>query len=526
MATLGLSFQLSANAARMAGGVDEAVKQLDRVGKAAEKTQRDVSVIKWASVANLASSAFSTISNAATSAAHSIASYAQNVAGALDATKDLADRIGMGVESLQALQMAAKLSGVNDVTSGIQKLSVAIGQAAESGNTQAFEKLGLNFQELQAMSPENQFKAVQQAISALPTPAQRAAAAVSIFGRAGVELLPLMEQNLAAIEERMRRLGAIVSEEQVSAIGDMNDALDMVRATFDGIIGQVVGNLAPVVTKIANTFLEFVEGYKSATGDGGTGIANAITEGLFAVIKSLAEVVDKAIAGFNQIAQNFDAISNALQGMFNSSVLGVAARAARTVAGVTPQPSSTPASDIVDSAVEAYRQSQTPEAQAARDEKQRQREADPAEQDKKAAEQAQKAAQEQADFDLQMYAARRANEQAIEEANRKQEEANRKAKEKKDKEVAAVEEKMAGKQADIDAITGERAAALNSKSNEALKANDLRSSEGMAQFIALATGRQDPAIEEYRKQNQKLEQIRTELRALQQDKVDILMGAA
>jgi len=48
----------------------------------------------------------------------------------------------------------------------------------------------------------------------------------------------------------------------------------------------------------------------------------------------------------------------------------------------------------------------------------------------------------------------------------------------------------------------------------------------MAQFIALATGREDPAIAEYRKQTQKLEEIRAELRVLQQEKVDILGAAA
>ena len=85
---------------------------------------------------------------------------------------------------------------------------------------------------------------------------------------------------------------------------------------------------------------------------------------------------------------------------------------------------------------------------------------------------------------------------------------------------------MAGKQEDIDKIQAEKAAALGGKSNEALKANDIRSSEGMAQFIALATGREDPAIEENRKTNMKLEEIRKELRALQQEKVDILGAAA
>ena len=89
----------------------------------------------------------------------------------------------------------------------------------------------------------------------------------------------------------------------------------------------------------------------------------------------------------------------------------------------------------------------------------------------------------------------------------------------------AVDEKIAAKQGDVDAIVAERQSALGGKSNEALKANDVRSGEGMAQFLALATGREDPAIAEYRKQTKKLDEIRGELRALQTEKVTILNGA-
>ena len=118
-----------------------------------------------------------------------------------------------------------------------------------------------------------------------------------------------------------------------------------------------------------------------------------------------------------------------------------------------------------------------------------------------------KAASDKLDEDLRQFAIRRENEQAIAEANRKR------------------QEEVAAKQGEVDKFTAERQAALGGKSNEALKANDVRSSEGMSQFLALATGREDPAIAEYRKQTQKLEEIRGELRALQTEKVTILNGA-
>ena len=124
---------------------------------------------------------------------------------------------------------------------------------------------------------------------------------------------------------------------------------------------------------------------------------------------------------------------------------------------------------------------------------------------KKAAE---KAAADKLDEDLRQFAIRRENEQSIADANRKR------------------QEEVAAKQSEIDKFTDERAAALGGKSNEALKANDVRSSEGMSQFLALASGREDPAIAEYRKQTQKLDEMKAELRALNQQAVDILGAAA
>jgi hypothetical protein len=119
-----------------------------------------------------------------------------------------------------------------------------------------------------------------------------------------------------------------------------------------------------------------------------------------------------------------------------------------------------------------------------------------------------KAAQDKLDADLEAYGAQRAMQQQIEEFDRER------------------QEKVAEKQAEIDKFTAERMSSLGGKSNESLKATDVRSSEGMSQFIALATGREDPAIAEYRKQTQKLEELKAELRALGQQQVDILGAAA
>jgi len=534
---------------------------MDKMGRQAQKTARDVSVLKNIAIGAVVAKGVGMLANAFTSAGHAAASYAASVTDSIDKLNDLSERLGVTVEGLQVFNMAAKLAGVEDGTRALQKLTVLIGQAAESGNTEAFTKLGIDFEKLQAMSPEEQFRTIQAAIAALPTPAERAAAAVAMFGKAGVELLPLMERNLAEIEERMRRLGAIVGTDQVEAIGSMNDSLDMVKATFDGIIGTVIGNLAPIITSMAEEFLAFVESFNSMNADQG-GIAGVITDALLDIADYFAGIFDNALASFDGfgvtlqevgavfefVGNVFTAVGETLRAAFNmfqvaGNLLAVAIgkmlealgswissdleqfgkdmaeNAARQVQENSKEGNEALANagkaagraifggnaaeggpeGPARRAVRAARDRMTPEAQAEREAARKAKEAEA------------KAAREAA-------AAEAKAKKEAEDAKKRQAEAAKKA--------AAIDEKMAAKQEDIDKIEADKARALGGKSNEALKANDIRSSEGMAQFIALATGREDPAIEENRKTNMKLEEIRKELRAMQQEKVEILGAAA
>lgn len=560
--TLALAMRASMSAGGVVSGANQAAKAMDRLGNQARKTSSDLSLIKNIAIGAVVAKGIGMAADAFMSAARAAKSYAANVAQGVDAMNDLAQRTGIGVESLQALQMAAKLSGIDDVTGAVQKLGVAIGQAAESGKTEAFTRLGLNFQQLQAMAPEEQFKAIQAAIAALPTPAERAAAAVSIFGKAGVELLPLMNQNLAEVEERMRRLGAVVGDDQVEAIGGMNDALDMVKATFDGIIGQVVGNLAPVVESLANDLLAFVEEWNNMGGEGG-GIADTISNALLDVADYFAGIFDNAVASFEgfsvtmetvgaifEAAGNvFAAVGETLRAVFNVFQLAGDALAAalgtflQYLGSYFDKDLEAFGKGMVDAAMKSTAKNSRDLGDAASNAKKYATRAvyggnDAEEAEPGPARRAVKAARDRMN-DKEARAEReraRAQKQRDDKAAREAAAADAKAKkdaedarkrqEEASKKAAAIDEKMAGKRGDIGDILSERAAALGGKSNEALKANDIRSGEGMAQFLALATGREDPAIAEYRKQTQKLDEIRAELRALQQEKVDILGAAA
>jgi len=297
---------------------DRAANELNGVGTQANRTDseltqlnRSVSLLSRIEVGRLIIDGLQALSGVFTRVSSQVTALVSNVTAGVDSLNDLSSRTGIEVEALQKYSIAAKLAGVDTEAFGnaVQKLTVNIGKATPGDALdKALKGINLSLQELRALSPEQQFSEIGAAISELPTAADRAAAAVAIFGEQGAALAPLFREGAASIEElqaRAERLGVIISETQVNNVADMNDAFDLVRATVEGIIGQVIGNLAPAVTAVTDQFLKFVEEWSGAQGEGGTGIANAITDVLLQGAEYFAGV-------FDSFMQNFGDITSAL----------------------------------------------------------------------------------------------------------------------------------------------------------------------------------------------------------------------
>lgn len=303
--------------------MEKARSDLDRAGASAEKTDKsmesltkNVRLIAGIELGRLFVSGVQAIGNAIRDVGSRITGLVTSVNSSVDSLNDLSARTGIGVESLQGYSLAAKLAGVDTEQFGaaVQKLAVNIGKATPGDALdKSLRGINLSLAELRALSPEQQFSEIGNAISQLPTAADRAAAAVQIFGKQGAALAPLFREGAASIEElqaRAERLGIIISEQQVGNVADMNDAFDLVRATIDGIIGQVIGNLAPAVTDVTNQFLRFVEEWSGAQGEGGTGIANAITDVLLEGASYFAGIFDEFVANFSGIIVSAESVSS------------------------------------------------------------------------------------------------------------------------------------------------------------------------------------------------------------------------
>lgn len=258
MATISLGFNLSASAVQMASGINAGVVELQKLGYAAKKTSQDVSVLK---TIELSRAFISTVR----AAAGAFSQFIGGTAGAVASIDDLSKRTGITTDVLQAYSLAANQSGVGLETFGkaVQKLTINLGEA-QAGNQNAiksFADLGLSITDLANLSPEQAFNTVAAAIAKLPNPAQQAAAAVSLFGKSGIELVPIFQEGATYLQQmtvEAKRLGIVLSPQQTAGIAALDDSLQKTQLTLQGFSARLLAELAPALQKAAEDAATFI----------------------------------------------------------------------------------------------------------------------------------------------------------------------------------------------------------------------------------------------------------------------------
>lgn len=189
----------------------------------------------------------------------------KKAAGDLDEAGKTARRLGMSMTSFQTLSQVADEAGVSfgQLSTLLTVMTRQLGNLA-NGSTAAqaaFARIGLTLADLQNMAPENQFAIISQRIMALPTAAERTAAAVAIFGRQGAAAMGLIEEAssgaVAEIQTLREQLGLNLTDQQVKGIEMMNDAVSRLSLLFQGFINQFVAELAPAIVTVANLIVQF-----------------------------------------------------------------------------------------------------------------------------------------------------------------------------------------------------------------------------------------------------------------------------
>lgn len=224
-----------------------------------------------------------------------------------DALDEMAQRTGIAVESLSLLVPAAELSAVSTekFEAGLKKLATGMLEAAtgSEASAQKFGALGVAVQNQDGTLRDSEQVLLDLAdrFKAMPDGAEKAALAVDIFGKAGAEMIPFLNQGrdgIGALKQEAAELGLQLSADTAAQAGNFNDALDKLKLATQSIGNQIIASLLPALNDMAGGMVESAK-------QGGT--LRVILDGVVLVLKTLA-------LGVATVGKAFVALGEAIGG--------------------------------------------------------------------------------------------------------------------------------------------------------------------------------------------------------------------
>ena len=185
------------------------------------------------------------------------------VSGAFELASSMseaASRVGVTVEALQELRVAANANGLSNeqLESSMARLNIQLGDLQNGAGpaTKAFAAIGLSAEQLKGLKPDEALGLIADKIAAIKDPALQAAAAQDIFGKSYAAMLPLLKGGKEAFDEAAeasRRQGQL-STEDAQKLDDLADTWDRLKTRVGIATATLIANLSGMAEQVGAFF--------------------------------------------------------------------------------------------------------------------------------------------------------------------------------------------------------------------------------------------------------------------------------
>lgn len=308
--------ELSGVFAALPGPIGDVAGRISGLASAGEGLSRVFSGGLSAGFANVATSVTALI-NPFTLAVAGIAAFGAAANALINGLSALDDRVeklgntasklGTSFEFVQVLDEAARRSGtsIETVSAAFGRLQKNITGVDEESKTAAaaLATIGVTAEELQALSPEEQYRLIGQRLSEIEDPAKRSATATQLFGKSGADLLPFFN-NLGKAAADIKLFGAAISEIDRGRIDNLGDAFDDVFVSLQGLGQSVLLPFSGLVEGVAKAF---------------SGLVNVVTGVAQALGAVLTPVLDAIGAAFGLFGDAVNGVVGFIRSFFDST---------------------------------------------------------------------------------------------------------------------------------------------------------------------------------------------------------------
>jgi len=236
---------------------------------------------------------------------------------------DLSARTGETAGNLMLLRRAFDNSGVGaeKVGTSINKLQKFMDDAAQGSekNNKVLARLGLTMADMAGKTPTEQMGMLAEKLNGVTDNGERSALAMSVFGKAGGQLLPLLADFSGGMQTAQDQLGSMpgVLDRSSGAFDNISDNITVAKGKFLEFAAGLLESLAPAL-ELATTLItrfdaagagmklgEILTGASNAMG-GFTDALNAIKLGEFGLAFKIAfeSIKLQAADSINSIAAN------------------------------------------------------------------------------------------------------------------------------------------------------------------------------------------------------------------------------
>jgi hypothetical protein len=168
----------------------------------------------------------------------------------------LSKKLGASTEALSQFQHVAEVAHVafDSVTRSFQFLEKNVAAASHGLGPakQAFQALGVSAKQLKQLKVEDQFAVLADRFREVHNAANKTRLAMQIFGKAGSEMIPLMDGGSAAIRaarEEADRLGLTLTEVGAHHLAEAHEAMVKLKHAFAGLANTLAIQLGPALAK-------------------------------------------------------------------------------------------------------------------------------------------------------------------------------------------------------------------------------------------------------------------------------------
>lgn len=181
-----------------------------------------------------------------------------------DRVDKMSQKIGMSRQAFQEWDYIMSQNGgsVESLQMGYKTLTNQMANVNKGSkeSTAIFKKLGVSVKDSngQLRSQEEVFNDSVRAIQNLKNPTEKAIISNKLFGRSAIEMKPLLNQSaesVDALRQKANDLGMVMSDDTVDGAVKLQDTLDTMQRTFNGLGMYIGSQFLPIIQSISDKII-------------------------------------------------------------------------------------------------------------------------------------------------------------------------------------------------------------------------------------------------------------------------------